>query len=131
MTRRRIVAGLIAVVMLVSAVAIAAWAHTGSCNPVAGIARHTGNEIGFNGRYECFVLHDSVTVTVSAQRRTPGQAFQTYYSETRFGVNGVQMSHGYDLNTNCAKDYRTLVKGIANPGNHQATTASSIIFHRC
>jgi len=111
-----------------------AQAHFNCSVSVAKALDQTPN-VNFKGSYYCSGGQHSMSVTVTGQRRTPGQAFvdvgEAFNFDTRVGPTTI--SDHFTIPIDCHKDYRTLVKGDAfgiDP-DHAETVASAILVHTC
>jgi hypothetical protein len=93
-----------------------------------------GGNMTYSGEYNCgTTLHDSITLTLSLQRRPVGGSWVTVdtHSDTDSpsmrNFTGVFSTIAFD----CRKDYRTHTVGDATPGGHHNTANSSILTHTC
>ena len=88
----------------------------------------------YSGEYDCgSTSHDSITLTLSLQRRQVGGSWVTV--NTAFDTEGPTTRNFSawisSIAFDCRKDYRTHTVGDASPGGHHNTANSSILTHTC
>ena len=114
---------------------IPASAHPGECIADARKPVDIGSDTSFSGEYDCDVNHNTLSITIKAQRRTPGQSWEQIGSMTWSTSNQPAIFRGLIVTgSNCAKDYRTKVTASAAPGPsgpHTGSDTSPILQHTC
>jgi hypothetical protein len=130
---RKLIGLIVAVLALGIFAAPVAQSHGLLCFAQAYKPTHPNGTMNYSGEYACDVSHDTITLTLTLQRRQVGGSWVTV--ATAFDTEGPTTRNFSawlsSIAFDCRKDYRTHTIGDAQPGNHHNTANSDILLHTC